>query len=67
MVFAGVLLLVLLLGTSARRRYVNNSVLRFLGYISYGLYLVHLLALRMYDRLCRIFGLQLQPTPVIST
>jgi peptidoglycan/LPS O-acetylase OafA/YrhL len=63
MVFAGFLLLVLLLGTSARRRYVNNSVLRFLGYISYGLYLIHLLVFRMYDKLCRIFWPSLQPTP----
>jgi peptidoglycan/LPS O-acetylase OafA/YrhL len=62
-VFAGFLLLVLLLGTSARRRYVNNSVLRFLGYISYGLYLVHLLVFRMYDKLCRNFWPSLQPTP----
>jgi peptidoglycan/LPS O-acetylase OafA/YrhL len=59
--FAGFLLLVLLLGTSARRRYVNNSVLRFLGYISYGLYLIHLLVFRMYDKLCRIFRPSLQP------
>jgi|HubBroStandDraft_1064217.scaffolds.fasta_scaffold30524_2 peptidoglycan/LPS O-acetylase OafA/YrhL len=63
MVFAGFLLLVLLLGTSARRRYVNNSVLRFLGYISYGLYLIHLLVFRMYDKLCRIYWPSLQPTP----
>jgi len=63
MVFAGFLLLVLLLGTSARRRYVNNSVLRFLGYISYGLYLIHLLVFRMYDKLCRNFRPSLQPTP----
>lgn len=62
MVFAGFLLLVLLLGTSARRRYVNNPVLRFLGYISYGLYLIHLLAFRMYDRLSRSFWPSLQPT-----
>ena len=63
MVFAGFLLLVMLLGTSARRRYVNYSGLRFLGYISYGLYLVHLLVFRMYDRLCRNFWPSLQPTP----
>ena len=62
-VFAGFLLLVLLLGTSAHRRYVNNSVLRFLGYISYGLYLIHLLVFRMYDKLCRMFWPSLQPTP----
>jgi peptidoglycan/LPS O-acetylase OafA/YrhL len=63
LVFAGFLLLVLLLGTSAHRRYVNNSVLRFLGYISYGLYLVHLLVFRMYDKLCRNFWPSLQPIP----
>jgi len=63
LVFAGFLLLVLLLGTSAHRRYVNNSVLRFLGYISYGLYLIHLLVFRMYDKLCRNFWPWLQPTP----
>ena len=62
-VFAGFLLLVLLLGTSARRRFVNSSVLRFLGYISYGLYLIHLLVFRMYDKLCQRFWPSLQPTP----
>jgi peptidoglycan/LPS O-acetylase OafA/YrhL len=51
-VFAGVLLLFLLAGSGSKKRYVNNSVLRFFGYISYGLYLNHLLAFRMYDRLC---------------
>jgi peptidoglycan/LPS O-acetylase OafA/YrhL len=50
--FAGVLLLFLLVGTSSRKRYVNSSVLRFFGYISYGLYLDHILAFRMYDRIC---------------
>ncbi|MBZ5663364.1 MAG: acyltransferase [Acidobacteriia bacterium] len=62
MVFAGFLLLVLLLGTSAARRYVNNSVLRFLGYISYGLYLIHQLVFWNYDKLCRNFWPSLQPT-----
>lgn len=62
-VFAGFLLLVLLLGTSAHRRYVNNSVLQFLGYISYGLYLIHLLVFRIYDQLCGNFWPSLQPTP----
>jgi peptidoglycan/LPS O-acetylase OafA/YrhL len=62
-VFAGFLLLILLLGTNAHRHYVNSSVLRFLGYISYGLYLIHLLVFRMYDKLCRNFWSSLQPTP----
>jgi len=50
--FAGILLLFLLAGTSAARRYVNLSVLRFLGYLSYGLYLDHLLVFRVYDWTC---------------
>jgi peptidoglycan/LPS O-acetylase OafA/YrhL len=50
--FAGVLLLFLLAGTSSKKYYVHNSVLRFFGYISYGLYLNHILAFRMYDRIC---------------
>jgi peptidoglycan/LPS O-acetylase OafA/YrhL len=58
---AGFLLLFLLAGTSSARRYVNISVLRFLGYISYGLYLNDLLALHIYDWTCRRYFPQ--PTP----
>lgn len=47
--FAGILLLFLLTGTNIATRYVNVSALRFLGYLSYGLYLDHLLAFRIYD------------------
>jgi peptidoglycan/LPS O-acetylase OafA/YrhL len=50
--FAGVVLLFLLFGSGSRKRYVNHPVLRFFGYISYGLYLDHILAFRMYDRIC---------------
>jgi peptidoglycan/LPS O-acetylase OafA/YrhL len=60
--FAGVLLLFLLLGTGPRKRYVNLRPLQFLGYISYGLYLDHLLAFRMYDRICKHFAPQWIPT-----
>ena len=49
---ASVLLLFLLAGTSAAKGYVNISWLRFLGYLSYGLYLDHLLAFRIYDWAC---------------
>jgi peptidoglycan/LPS O-acetylase OafA/YrhL len=60
--FAGVLLLFLLAGSGTGKRYVNISLLRFLGYISYGLYLDHLLAFRMYDRICRHYLPQLIPS-----
>jgi peptidoglycan/LPS O-acetylase OafA/YrhL len=59
--FAGVVLLVLLLGTSSWSGYVNNSVLGFLGYISYGLYLIHLLIFRLYDKLSQLLWPQLRP------
>ena len=59
---AGILLLFLLAGTSSARRYVNLSVLRFFGYLSYGLYLYHMLAFRMYDRICRDYFPQLIPS-----
>jgi peptidoglycan/LPS O-acetylase OafA/YrhL len=60
--FAGILLLFLLAGTSNARRYVNFSWLRFLGYLSYGLYLDHLLAFRVYDRVCRHYLPQFSPS-----
>jgi len=61
LIFAGVLLLFLLAGTGAGQRYVNSRVLGFFGYISYGLYLVHMLVFRIYDQLCGRFFSQLQP------
>ncbi len=60
--FSGILLLFLLAGSSAAKRYVNVPVLRFLGYISYGLYLDHMLAFIMYDRICRHYLPQLVPS-----
>jgi peptidoglycan/LPS O-acetylase OafA/YrhL len=57
MMGAGILLLFLLIGTGPARRWVNLPWLRFLGYLSYGLYLDHLLAFRLYDR----FGQRLLP------
>ena len=49
--FAGILLLFLLFGSSSRKGFVKSPILRFFGYISYGLYLDHLLVFRMYDRI----------------
>jgi peptidoglycan/LPS O-acetylase OafA/YrhL len=59
---AGILLLFLLVGTSSAKRYVNFSPLRFLGYLSYGLYLYHLLAFRLYDLVCRRYFPTLLPS-----
>ena len=60
--FAGVLLLFLLLGTSPRKRYVNYATLRFFGYISYGLYLIHLMVFRIYDKLLMHYRPQWLPS-----
>ena len=49
--FAGILVLFLLIGSSARRGLVQSSFLQFFGYISYGLYLVHPMIFRIYDEL----------------
>lgn len=46
---AAVLISFLLLGTSRWRKIVNVPALQFLGYISYGLYLIHLLIFHAYD------------------
>jgi peptidoglycan/LPS O-acetylase OafA/YrhL len=55
LLFAGVLLGTLLIGSSAHRRWINIGWVQFLGYLSYGLYLIHLLAFRIYDRTCRAY------------
>jgi peptidoglycan/LPS O-acetylase OafA/YrhL len=62
LLFAAVLLLFLLLGTSSFRSLVNIRPLRFLGYISYGLYLIHLLIFRLYDQVCRNYFPSALPT-----
>jgi peptidoglycan/LPS O-acetylase OafA/YrhL len=60
--FAALLILFLLLGTSAHQRWVNRLTLQFFGYISYGLYLIHLLVFRIYDKIGRHYWPQLQPS-----
>jgi peptidoglycan/LPS O-acetylase OafA/YrhL len=60
--FAGLLLLFLVLGTSSRKGLVNSSILQFFGYISYGLYLVHPLIFRLYDKITGIFWPWLHPS-----
>jgi peptidoglycan/LPS O-acetylase OafA/YrhL len=49
--FAGVLGLVLLLGTSQWKQFVQWPVLKFYGDISYGLYLIHLFVITQCNRL----------------
>jgi peptidoglycan/LPS O-acetylase OafA/YrhL len=60
--FAGVLLLFLLLGSSPRKHYVNYATLRFFGYISYGLYLIHLMIFRIYDKMLMHYHPQWLPS-----
>lgn len=47
--FLGVLLTFLLVGTSSFAGFVNIRPLKFFGYISYGMYLVHMTAFDVYD------------------
>lgn len=60
--FAGILLLSLLLGTTSRKHLVNSPLLRFFGFISYGLYLIHPMIFRVYDRITRAFEPWMQPS-----
>lgn len=48
--FTGLLLLFLVVGSGEYAKMVQISVLQFLGYISYGLYLFHTFLLSMYDK-----------------
>ena len=50
------------MGSSARKGWVNIATLQFFGYISYGLYLIHLLVFRIYDRVSRKFWPPLLPS-----
>lgn len=56
--FTALIGLFLLAGTSNYARFVRWRPLRFFGEISYGLYLVHLLAFDGYDWLIQRYGLQ---------
>jgi peptidoglycan/LPS O-acetylase OafA/YrhL len=60
--FVGLLVLFLVLGSGSRKEWVNSSILRFFGYISYGLYLIHLMIFHGYDRLAQMFWPGLQPS-----
>jgi peptidoglycan/LPS O-acetylase OafA/YrhL len=60
--FAGLLLLFLMLGTSSRKWLVNSTILAFFGYISYGLYLIHPMIFRIYDKVMGRFWPWLQPS-----
>lgn len=60
--FTGLLLLFLVVGSGSRKELVNSSALQFFGYISYGLYLIHPMIFRVYDRVIGAFWPQLQPS-----
>ena len=55
--FAALLGVFLLIGTTARKSLVQNPLLRFFGYISYGLYLIHVLAFNAFDYFVQWRGL----------
>jgi peptidoglycan/LPS O-acetylase OafA/YrhL len=64
--FAGILLLTLVIGTSNFKRIVLSPWLRFFGYISYGLYLINLLIFYEFDKIVKFispsFNIILQET-----
>jgi len=60
--FIGILLVFLVLGSGSWKWMVGSSVLQFFGYISYGLYLVHPMIFRVYDRVTRMSWPRLQPS-----
>ena len=60
--FVGLLVLFLVLGSGSRKRLVNSKILRFFGYVSYGLYLIHLMLFHVYDNMTRMFWPGLQPS-----
>ena len=55
LLFGSSILLTLLIGTSRWRAVVNRPVLQFFGFISYGLYLLHMLVFDMVDRGLRVW------------
>ena len=59
--FSGMLLLTILGGTGRWTWLTTNRPLRFLGFISYGLYLIHVLVFWLYDQLCRQLAPQMLP------
>ncbi len=64
---AGLLSLALLLGTSRWSFLVNRHVLKFLGFISYGLYLIHVLAFRWSEvLLLRLFPPLISSWPTVA-
>ncbi len=60
--FAGVLAITLVIGTGRWRNLLHSRMLRFFGEISYGLYLIHMLAFAMVDRLLMNWGVRVSPT-----
>ena len=55
LLFAGIVALALLAGTSRWKAVVNRPVLQFFGEISYGLYLIHMLVFDLEDYVVRRF------------
>ena len=60
--FTGLLVLFLVIGSGSHKELVNSSVLRLFGYISYGLYLIHLMIFHLYDKITLMFWPRLHPS-----
>ena len=56
LLFAGILMLTLIIGTSKFRQIVICKWLRYFGYISYGLYLINLLVFYEFDKTVKYFS-----------
>lgn len=54
--FAGVVIMTLIIGTSKFKSIVLNKQLRYFGYISYGLYLINLLVFYEFDLVVKYFS-----------
>jgi peptidoglycan/LPS O-acetylase OafA/YrhL len=60
--FAGIVMLTLVIGTGSWKRFVLLGWLRYFGYISYGLYLVHMLIFNKFDNMVQYLSPDINAT-----
>lgn len=61
LIYGSLVALALLAGSSSGRRFVRIAPLRWLGYISYGLYLVHVICFGLFDRITGAMSIESRP------